>query len=330
MILITGAAGYIGSHFLSHFLEHSKEPVIALDDLSSGRRDFIPSQVPFHEVTLSDSAQVEKIFKDHPIRSIVHFAAFLSVEESVREPAKYYANNLVNTANLARVARMNGVREFIFSSTCAIYGNEGQGAVNESTEKKPITPYGWSKFLSEQALFGESELAHQASQEFKVASLRYFNVAGAHPNGKLGQAHAQLEPLVRRAAKAACGKIPSLEIFGTHYPTRDGTCIRDYIHVMDLASLHAEALSQLRSDSGNFAVNAGYGYGYTVREVIEQMKTVSGVNFSVNEAPERSGDIVEIYADTTEMKKRFPAWKPKYDSLREICESAYLWEKKLN
>jgi UDP-glucose 4-epimerase len=324
-ILITGGAGYIGSHTL-HQLVSRGEKAIALDNLYSGFRWAIPAGVELIEGNVGDLALTERVIRENHVDSIIHFAAHLEVEESTREPLKYYRNNVVNTMNLLEVCHRTGVKHFIFSSTCAAYGTPEEAQVNELAPSNPESPYGRSKLITESVLKELEQAARLAGRDsMRHVILRYFNVAGGKVGGGLGQATPRATQLVKVASEVATGKRPGLKIFGTDYPTPDGTCIRDYIHVDDLADAHLLALHYLRQGGSSNLFNCGYGKGYSVREVISCMKKVSGVDFRVEETHRRPGDAVAIYADTRKIRETL-GWVPRYDDLELICRTSYEWE----
>ncbi len=328
MILVTGGAGYIGSHTL-HQLVEKNEPAIALDNLYSGFQWAVPKGVELVVGDVGDQRLTEQLIREKKIDSVIHFAGHLEVEESTRNPLKYYRNNGVSAMNLLEVCHRNGVKNFIFSSTCAAYGTPKQMQVNESTPPHPESPYGRSKLLTEQILTElerAAALAGQSSMHHVV--LRYFNVAGAKVGGGLGQATPRATQLIKAAAETARGKRPFLKVFGTDYPTPDGTCVRDYIHVDDLASAHLLALDYLRQGGSSDLFNCGYGRGYSVREVIHCMKKVSGVDFKVEETGRRPGDTIAIFADSTKIRSRL-GWVPRFDQLDLICKTSYDWELEL-
>lgn len=334
-ILITGGAGYIGSHTAKQLIENRDYDVTIVDNLSTGVISAIETLKRIHVETgrkggfdfihadLKDFGVIEGIFKAKKFDAVIHFAASIVVPESVKNPLKYYMNNTVNTTNLIKLSVENGVRKFIFSSTAAVYGEPTEIPVKESTPTNPINPYGMSKLMSETILTDTAK----AHPEFKYIVLRYFNVAGADPMARLGQSFPNATHLIKVAAETALGKREKMYIFGTDYPTPDGTGVRDYIHVDDLADAHILALEYL--DYGESDVfNCGYGKGYSVKEVIETMKKVSGVDFKVEVAPRREGDPSTLVADNTKIKEKM-GFKPKHDDLEFICKTALEWEKKL-
>jgi len=323
MILVTGGAGYIGSHTLRALKAAGASKIIVLDNLYSGQRWAVPSDIPLVVGSMGDPVILDKILSENKVESILHFAAHLEVEESVREPAKYYDNNFKNTSVLLAKATEYGVKNFVFSSTCAIYGNPPENPVNENCPKNPVNPYGKSKLMTEWLL---EDLAHAAKMSMNYVSLRYFNVAGAHVPGGLGQATPRATQLIKVAAEVACGKRNKLLVYGKDYGTRDGTCIRDYIHIDDLAEAHVKALDFLKREKRSEVMNLGYGHGYTVLEVVEAMKRVSGVDFKVEIVDRRPGDSEAIFADNTKLR-RLLGWTPKYADIDLICRTAYEWEK---
>lgn len=322
MILVTGGAGYIGSHTL-HRLRDLGQPAIALDNLYSGHRWAVPEGTELVEGDIADMPLVEGILRKHQVKSVIHFAAHLAVEESVKNPFKYYRNNVAGSMNLIETCARNGVEHFIFSSTCALYGNTTSNPISEAFPTGPMSPYAASKLMTETILRDA-----EASGQWKMrnVALRYFNVSGARVSGGLGQATPEATQLIKVAAQAACGKRDKLYVFGTDYNTPDGTCVRDYIHVDDLVEAHVLALDYLRKGGKSDIFNCGYGRGYSVKEVIESMKRVSGVDFPVENKPRRAGDVVAVWADTTKVKKVL-GWKPKHEDLDLICRTAYEWEK---
>ncbi len=322
-ILVTGGAGYIGSHVVKQLGERGGCEIVVLDNLSTGFED----SVLFGRLVradLSDFAFVERFLNEEKFDAIIHFAASIVVPESVENPLKYYMNNTVNTTNLIRCAVKSGVKYFVFSSTAAVYGEPKEGVVSESSEQAPINPYGRSKLMSEQVL-RDAAAAHGG---FKFVVLRYFNVAGAALDGSIGQKFPNATHLIKVASQTACGKRDKMYVFGDDYPTKDGTCIRDYIHVEDLASAHLAALDYLENGGNSDVFNCGYGRGYSVKEVIDTVKKVSGVDFKVEISSRRDGDPSLLISDNAKILKAL-AWKPKYDDLELICKSAYEWEKKI-
>ena len=320
-ILVTGGAGYIGSHVVKLLGERGYE-ILTYDNLSTGNR----WAVLYGDLVVGDLADKERlreVFESFRPEAVIHFAALIVVPESVREPLKYYRNNVVNTINLLEVMEEFGVRNFLFSSSAAVYGNQQKVPIPEDSPLNPINPYGETKATVERILrdLGGS------GKDFSYVSLRYFNVAGADPEGKIGFAYPNPTHLIIRAVKTAVGEFDRLEIFGTDYPTKDGTCIRDYIHVTDLAEAHVIALEYLVSTGNSEVFNCGYGHGYSVKEVVETTKRVTGVDFTVVESPRREGDPPALVADPSKIRKVL-GWKPRYDDLEFIIKTAWEWERK--
>jgi len=321
-LLVTGGAGYIGSQMV-HELVDAGEHVVVLDDLSTGFRWAVPEGAPLVIGETGDQALVARLIRDHQVDSIIHFAASIVVPDSVRDPLGYYRNNTVNSRALIESAVRNGIRHFVFSSTAAVYGNPAAVPIGEDAPTLPISPYGWSKLMTE-IMLRDASRAHRMGHVI----LRYFNVAGADPQGRTGQSSAAATHLIKVAAETALGLRPKLEISGTHYPTTDGTCIRDYIHVSDLADAHKLALHYLRSGGTPLTLNCGYGHGFSVREVIETVKRVSAIDFKVEHAPRREGDPARIVAASERIRDAL-GWDPRYDDLPTIVAHALAWERQL-
>lgn len=319
-IIITGGAGYIGSHCVKRLGELGYE-ILTIDNLSSGNR-WAVLYGKLEVVDLADTSRIEQIIKDFRPDAVIHFAASIVVPESVQNPAKYYKNNTENTLNLLKILVENNIDKFIFSSTAAVYGIPEIVPVSENSQLIPINPYGRSKMMSEMIL-KDFSLAYG----LRYISLRYFNVAGADGSGRLGQRRKDATHLITVAVKTALGKRPYLEIYGTDYPTKDGTCIRDYIHVDDLADAHILVLDYLLQGGNSEIFNCGYGHGYSVKEVVEATKKVTGVDFKVIEADRRDGDPPELVAESTKLKSTL-GWQPRYDDLHYIIKTAYEWEKR--
>jgi UDP-glucose 4-epimerase len=320
-ILVTGGAGYIGSHVVKALAEGGYE-VLTYDNLSSGNR-WAVLHGDLVVADLSDKDALEKVMKGFRPDAVMHFAAFIVVPESVREPLKYYRNNTVNTLFLCEAMQMHGIGKLIFSSTAAVYGVPETIPVSEDAPMKPINPYGSSKMMTERILHD----LHAAGKDFSYVSLRYFNVAGADKDGQIGQAYKEATHLITRALKTAKGEFAKLEVFGTDYPTPDGTCIRDYIHVDDLSEAHVIALEHLVNGGAGGVFNCGYGRGYSVREVVDAARKVTGTNFRLEETGRREGDPPALVADSSKLKKEL-GWKPRYDDLEYIIRTAWDWEKR--
>jgi UDP-glucose 4-epimerase len=321
-ILITGGAGYIGSHMV-YALADASERVVVLDNLSTGFDWAVAKGVPLIVGESGDQALVAKIIRDHGVEAIIHFAASIVVPDSVRDPLSYYRNNTVNSRALIECAIKNGVRHFIFSSTAAVYGNPAQIPVREDSPTQPISPYGWSKLMTE-IMLRDASNAHGLNHVI----LRYFNVAGADAKGRTGQSTNGATHLIKVAVETALGARPKLNVFGTDYQTSDGTCIRDYIHVSDLVLAHSDALRHLRSGAPSLTLNCGYGHGFSVREVIEAVKRASGVDFKVESAARREGDPAQIVADATQIRQTLK-WQPRFADLSTIVSDALAWEREL-
>lgn len=317
-ILVTGGAGYIGSHTVKLLLEKGHH-VVVLDNLSFGHREAVPAEV-LVVADLRDVDHLDQLLVAHRIDSIIHFAAFAFVGESVTDPAKYYINNLINSANLLERARRHGIAKFVFSSTCATYGVPATVPITESTLQSPINPYGNTKLAFEHMLAD-----YAPAYGIGYAALRYFNASGASSDGSIGEDHTPETHLIPLVIQAAMGQRPHIEIFGTNYATPDGTCIRDYIHVEDLASAHLLALEQITPGVGR-AFNIGIGRGYSVREVIRTVEEVTGKKVPVKEGPRRAGDPPSLVASSDKARKEL-GWKPHFTELRPIVESAWNWHR---
>ncbi|MEH6504202.1 MAG: UDP-glucose 4-epimerase GalE [Cycloclasticus sp.] len=320
-ILVTGGAGYIGSHVVK-LLGQRKENIVVLDDLSSG---FEASVLygEFVKGNTGDKDLVSDILKRHNVESVIHFAAHTIVPESVANPLKYYQNNTCCTRNLLECCAAADVKNFIFSSTAAVYGELASGFASEETATSPINPYGSSKLMSEQMINDLSK-----ASELKHVILRYFNVAGSDPDGDIGQSTKNATLLIKVAAEVATGKRDKLMVYGSDYPTPDGTGIRDYIHVSDLAAAHINALDYLRNNGQSTTLNCGYGHGFSVREVITAINKENGTPISVEEAPRRAGDPAELVSIADKIRQTI-GWQPQYDDLNLIVKTSLEWEKKL-
>jgi UDP-glucose 4-epimerase len=320
-ILVTGGAGYIGSHVVQQ-LSTRGERVVVIDNLVSGFRDAVRG-AELVVGNVGDRALVAQILAEHRVGAVLHFAAHTVVPESVRDPLKYYGNNTCNTRNLLACCAEAGVRQFLFSSTAAVYGMPASGVADEDTSTQPINPYGMSKLMSETMLRDLS-----ATGAMRHVILRYFNVAGCDPQGRIGQSTLNATLLLKVACEHAVGKRDSLSIFGTDYDTPDGTGIRDYIHVEDLAAAHLRALDHLRADGESLTLNCGYGHGYSVREVIDTVRRVSGRELKVIEQPRREGDSPMLIARADRLRSLL-GWEPRHDDLEFIVRTALAWERKL-
>lgn len=320
-ILVTGGAGYIGSHVVRQ-LGARGEPLVVLDRLITGFRD----AVCYGDLVVGDTADaalVSRLLDEYRVDTVLHFAAHTIVPESVADPLKYYGNNTCATRNLLACCQAAGVKHFIFSSTAAVYGIPAAGLASETSPLAPINPYGSSKLMSEWMLRDLS-----AASALRHVVLRYFNVAGCEPSGRIGQSTPNATLLVKVAAEAAVGRRPGVKIFGTDYPTPDGTGVRDYIHVEDLARAHVDALDYLRGGGASVTLNCGYGHGYSVREVLDTVARVNGAPLAVEEAARRSGDPPTLVA-AAERIREVLGWQPQYDDLEAIARSSLAWERKL-
>ncbi len=321
-ILVTGGAGYIGSHMVLELLGRG-EKVVVLDNLSTGFRSAIPDAAKLVVGDCGDEALVGKIISQDKIDAVIHFAGSIVVPESVSDPLGYYLNNTVRSRALIAACIQSGVSKFIFSSTAAVYGSPDKVPVTEDMPFAPISPYGSSKMMTE-IMLRDAAFAH----DFNYVALRYFNVAGADPQGRTGQSTARATHLIKVACETALGQRQRLDIFGTDYPTTDGTCIRDYIHVSDLARAHFAALDYLGAGNESLVANCGYGRGFSVREVIEAVKRASEVDFEVVETGRRAGDPAELVAGTDRVRSIL-GWQPELEDLEEIVTHALAWEQHL-
>ena len=327
-ILITGGAGYIGSHVAKAFLEQKQHKITILDNLCKGSIKAINAlksvgEFEFVKQNLEDLDALEKLFDERKFEAVIHFAAFIEVFESMQNPIKYYQNNTANAINLIAMCQKYGVKNFVFSSTAATYGEPDTPQVTETSAQNPINPYGKSKLMSEWVLRDTAA----ANPNFRYAILRYFNVAGASSDGLIGQNYPNATHLIKVATQTILGKRDKMAIFGDDYETRDGTCIRDYIHVEDLANAHLSALEYIRANDSEI-FNVGYGTGCSVKEVIDVAKSVSGVDFKVEIAPRRDGDPACLIANSDKLRTK-TSWKPMHDDLKVIISSALNWEKNI-
>ncbi|WP_322518162.1 UDP-glucose 4-epimerase GalE [Rhodopseudomonas palustris] len=321
-VLVTGGAGYIGSHTVLALVE-AGESVVVIDNLSTGFSSFVPEGVPLFIGDAGDENLVEGVIRNHGVDAIVHFAGSVIVSDSMRDPLAYYRNNTMTSRNLLSAAVTCGVKNFIFSSTAAVYGNPDRTPVPEEAPTRPLSPYGCSKLMTEIMLHDVA-----AANGMNYVALRYFNVAGADPQARIGLATIGATHLLKIAVEAATGQRPQIEVYGTDYPTPDGSCIRDFIHVSDLAQAHGAALDYLRRGGAPVTLNCGYGRGYSVLETIEAVRRVAGRNFAVSTAARRPGDIVAMVADTRRIRATLD-WTPRYDDLETIAAHALAWERKL-
>jgi UDP-glucose 4-epimerase len=321
-VLVTGGAGYIGSHMV-HALADVGESVAVVDNLSTGFSQFLPEGVPLYIGDAGDENLLEGVIASHNVDTIIHFAGSIVVPDSMRDPLGYYRNNTGTTRNVLASAIKCGVKRFIFSSTAAVYGNPERTPVAEDAPTRPLSPYGTSKLMTE-IMLRDVANAH----DLKYVVLRYFNVAGADPKLRCGIAVPGATHLLKVAVEAATGQRAKFDVFGADYPTPDGTCIRDLIHVSDLAQAHRSALAYLRAGGRSETLNCGYGHGYSVLEVIEAVRRVSGRNFAVNQAPRRPGDIMTMIAETRRIQAVLD-WAPQFDNLDTIAAHALAWEEKL-
>ncbi|HTO40739.1 MAG TPA: UDP-glucose 4-epimerase GalE [Rhizomicrobium sp.] len=322
-VLVTGGAGFIGSHMVHALADRGEHPVV-LDNLCTGVRGLVAETATFVEGDVADQKLVGEIIQDLDVDAVIHFAGSIVVPESVENPLFYYGNNTAASRALIEACVSNGVRNFVFSSTAAVYGTPEVMPVSEDTPTVPINPYGCSKLMTEWML-RDTAFAH----DFRYAALRYFNVAGADPKGRTGQSTPRATHLIKRACQAALGRVPHLGIFGTDFPTADGTGVRDYIHVMDLIAAHLLALDHLRTRGQSLICNAGYGHGFSVREVVRAVERVTGKPLPVQEGPRRAGDPPAIVANSARLKDTLN-WVPEHDDLDLIVRSAYAWESRLN
>jgi len=320
-ILVTGGAGYIGSHVVLQ-LRSRGERVVVLDDLSRGFRRAVVD-APLVVGRVDDRETVRSLLRQHAVDTVMHFAAYTIVPESMREPLKYYGNNTCATRALLECCLEEGVPHFVFSSTAAVYGIPAEGVAAETTPTAPINPYGTSKLMSEWIL---RDLA--AASALRYVALRYFNVAGSDTSGRIGQATPNATLLVKVACEAAVGKRPGVSIFGTDYPTPDGTGVRDYLHVEDLASAHVDALAYLRGGGASATLNVGYGHGYSVRQVLAAVERAAQVKLRVEEQPPRAGDPPALIARAERIRKEL-GWQPRLDDLDAIVRTSLEWERRM-
>jgi UDP-glucose-4-epimerase GalE len=320
-VLVTGGAGYIGAHACKLLAAHGWVPV-TYDNLVMGHRDAV-KWGPFEEGDLADADRLDQVMKQYAPEAVLHFAAFASVGESMRDPGKYYRNNVANALGLFELAARHGVSRIVFSSTAAVYGEPGAAILEESLPLAPVNPYGASKMMAERML---RDLAGATGVRYAI--LRYFNVAGADLEGRIGEATPDNSHLIKVACEAAIGIRPGMAINGVDYPTPDGTCVRDYIHVEDLAGAHIEALRYLERGGSSEIFNCGYGHGFSVREVIDTVARISGADMPIEEGPRRPGDPAVLVASNAKIREVL-GWQPRYDDLAFIVQTAWDWEQKL-
>ena len=322
-ILVTGGAGYIGSHMVLE-LTDAGEQVVVLDNLSTGFRWAVPAAAKLVVGDVGDETVLRDLFKSQPIEAVIHFAGSIVVPDSVSDPLGYYHNNTVKSRTLIAAAIEAGVKQFIFSSTAAVYGDVKENPVAETAALAPMSPYGTSKLMTE-LMMRDAAVAH----DFRYVALRYFNVAGADPAGRSGQSTPRATHLIKVACETALGKRSHMQVFGTDYPTQDGTCIRDFIHVKDLARAHVAALKHLRSGARSDVFNCGYSKGYSVLQVIEAVKRASGKSFDVRLSPRRPGDPPAIVSASAKIRAAL-GWVPEHDDLDRIVAQALAWESRLD
>lgn len=321
-ILVAGGAGYIGSHTVKYLLKNGYK-VVVLDNLVYGHKEAVLTP-NFEQVDLKDKAEVDKVFKKYDIEAVIHFAAYTYVGESVTEPQKYYWNNVVNTLNLLDVMKEHDVKTIVFSSTCATYGNPQYMPMDEKHPQSPINPYGKTKFMMEQIMAD-----YDSAYGLKYAALRYFNAAGCDEDGDLGESHDPETHLIPLVLKAIKGERDCITVFGTDYETSDGTCIRDYIHVEDLADAHMKALEKIFATNQSYCINLGTGIGTSVKEIIDAAEDVTGKKVPVVYGQRRAGDPAKLFASNT-MAKEVLGWNPKYTDVKDIIKTAWDWEQNKN
>ena len=317
-ILVTGGAGYIGSHAVRKLIE-AGHTVIVLDNLSYGHRAAIPKNVPFYQVDLQETEQIEEILRKHQIQAVMHFAALISVSESVQKPLLYFRNNTAGAVSLLEAMERAGVKRFVFSSTAATYGEPEETPIYETATQLPINPYGRSKWFVEQIL---QDIA-AADSEFGFVAFRYFNVAGAADDASIGEDHKPETHLIPLVLFAAMGKRENITVFGTDYPTPDGTCIRDYVHVDDLVAAHVLGIESLASGDARF-YNLGIGRGYSVKEILDAAKSATGREIPVVYGARREGDPARLFANSDSVQREL-GWKPVHTDVEEIIASAWRW-----
>lgn len=321
-ILITGGAGYIGSHIAELLIKKKTNDVFILDNLSTGNKILINKKTKFIKGDINNKKLTKKLFNKFNIETIIHLAGSLNVSEAEKNKQKYYKNNVLGTKNLLLSCKNTTVKNIIFSSSCSIYGNI-KGSVNESKKPNPQGYYAFTKHISEKLI---KNYASKFNYNFGI--LRYFNVAGASPSGKIGEIEASHEHLIKNIAIQSLKKNPKISIYGNNYKTKDGTCIRDYIHVIDLADIHLKSIEYLKKNKRSFTLNCGYGKGYSVLQIINKFKKIKK-NTEINFTSRRPSDIAQVYSDTKKLKKILK-WKPRYNDIDIIIKSAIKWERKIN
>ncbi len=320
-ILVTGGAGYIGGHIIELLVKKKSNNVFVLDNLSTGYKILVNKKSKFFKGDINNTGLIKKILKRYSIETIIHLAALLNVSEAEKNKKKYYINNIAGTRKLLLSCKNTMVKNFIFSSSCSIYGNI-KGTVNEKKKPNPLGYYAFTKYKGEELI---KKYASRFNYNFGI--LRYFNVAGASTSGKIGEIETSHGHLIKNIAIQSMNRKPKLNIFGNDYPTKDGTCIRDYIHVSDLAEIHLKGLNYLINNRKSFTLNCGYGKGYSVLQIVKKFKKIKK-NLKINIVNRRPGDIAKVYSDTKKFKKLIK-WKPKYNNINKIIKSAINWEKKL-
>jgi UDP-glucose 4-epimerase len=321
-IMITGGAGYIGSHMVYGALDRD-ENVLVIDDLSTGIAALVPPQAHFCRGDIGDVILVRNLIREYSVTAVIHFAGSVVVPDSVKNPLFYYSNNTTKSRSLIEICVEEGISQFVFSSTAAVYGVPDRNPVDEAAPALPINPYGCSKLMTEWIL-RDTAYAHGLN----FVNLRYFNVAGADPAGRSGQSTPRATHLIKRACQVGLGRLAELEIFGTDYPTADGTGVRDYIHVTDLIQAHILALDYLRNGGKSITLNCGYGHGFSVLQVIKAVSRAAGREIPIRETSRRPGDAPEIIADSSSLRRHL-SWKPQYDDLDAIVSMSYAWERRL-
>lgn len=322
-VLITGGAGYIGSHVQYEFEDNGYQNII-IDDFSSGKKEALSAQSIFYEGQIQDDTLLDKIFSTHEIKGVLHFAASTKVPESVSNPMKYYENNTMASQTLIKSCLKHGISNFIFSSTAAVYGTPKEVQVSEEDQTLPISPYGRSKLFTEYLLKDMS-----AAHDLTYCILRYFNVAGADPKMRTGQSTENATHLIKVICEALAGKRDHIDIYGCDYPTDDGTCVRDFIHVTDLAKAHYLSFQYLLNQKKNIVLNCGYNHGYSVKQAIAKAEEIGSKKIKAIAAPRREGDIVSLTAKSEKIRKLLD-WTPEFDDLTKIISTAYAWEKQLS